>query len=128
MSIGGLQADIHGHMVMSLGPSDVTGRVQNLTIGASAVQSTAFTAVNPQSTSVDTGSTNPAIIGATHIRLCANADCFVMLTGNGYSLTSSNGLFLPSGVPEYFPVVGTMYVYVIQSAGSTGLLNVVECA
>lgn len=127
MAIGGLQDDIHGHLVMSMSPSNVPGTVQNLTIGASAVQSGLFTQVNSQSTSLDTGTLNVSIVGTTHIRLCPNVDCFIMISGAGFVLTSSNGLFMSSGTTEYFPVDALDFVYVIQSAGSAGLLNVVEC-
>jgi hypothetical protein len=126
MAIGGLQEDIHGHIVMSLSPSDVPGRVQNLAVGAAAVQSTGFIGVNPYSTSLDTGVVNPAIVGTTHIRLVSNVDCYVMITGAGFVLTASNGMLLPAGSPEYFPVDGTDFVYVIQSAVA-GTLNIVEC-
>lgn len=127
MAIGGLQDDIHGHLVMAMAPNQKVGCVQNLTIGAAAVQSANFTAINPYNRSTGAGVTNTGSIGTTHIRLCASADCFIMVGTAPFTLTATNGLFLPAGVPEYFPVDVLDFVWVIQSAGSSGNLNIVEC-
>lgn len=122
----GLQMDTHGHVVMALSPNNVPGCVQNLAIGAGSVQSAAFTVMTPYIGASDSGVIVPGPTGATHVRLVSTVDCFVMLGNAPFTVSATNGMFLPASSPEYFPVDVGDFVFVIQSTGA-GTLNIVEC-
>lgn len=81
------------------------GATQNVAVGATSTQSTAFGAATQ------------------HVRLVSNTDCYIVFGGNPTATTS--GVFLPAGVVEYFWVGGGEMVAVIQSTAA-GTLNVAE--
>lgn len=122
----GLQMDMHGHVVMSLSPNPTPGCVQNLAIGAGSVQSLSFTPLTPYNSAADAGLVVPGPAGATHVRLVATVDCWIMIGNPPFTVSSTNGMFLPASSPEYFPVDINDVVWVIQ-ATAAGTLNIVEC-
>lgn len=118
----GLRGDVSGEVVMAMRPSGV---VQNLTIGAASVVSTVFTAVNQDTTYLEsTGGPPVQPSGCTHVRLCSTTDVWVLF-GSAPVATASNAMLLPAGVVEYFAVDALDKIAGIQvSAGGT--LNISE--
>lgn len=121
--MAGLHSDVEGEVVMALRPS---GRVQNLSIGASSVQSAPFTAVNQNTSGLDTGLLTSLPTGTTHVRLVATTDCWVAFGTNPTASSTSGSILLPANSVEYFPVDTSDLIAVIQNA-SAGTLNISEC-
>lgn len=127
----GMQTDINGEVVMALRPST---RVQNLTVGASSVSSTTFLArmgsIGASAGEQDSGLGAPTIVpgpvGTSHVRLVSTVDCYISIGPSGFTVSATNGTFLPASTVEYFPVTQGDMVYVIQSSAG-GTLNLTEC-
>ncbi len=85
-----------------------SGAGQNLTIGASAVQSTA------------------APTGVYAVRLTATGNCHVSInSAAAASVAATDALLKSTDIPQLFAISPTEKVSVIQDAASTGTLNVV---
>jgi len=78
---------------------------QNVTVGVSSTQSTAF---RPQT---------------RQVRLVSDADCYIAFGASATATTSS--MLLPAGVVEYFEVHPGDLIAVIQKS-TTGNLNIAE--
>ena len=66
--------------------------------------------------------------GVQEIRLVATVDCYVLISPAGTAVTTTTGVFLPAGIPEYFIADGGALLTVISATIATGNLNVVELA
>jgi hypothetical protein len=129
MAYGGMAADINGELVLALAPNSLSGKVQQLTIGATVQTSNTFTPMQPRISNADRGLVNPAPVGTTHVRLCADTACWIMIGPNPLDHTHSaaTGMYFPPNSPEYFPVRFGDCVYVVQYGTGTGTLNITEC-
>lgn len=82
------------------------GAVQNITIGATSLQSTAVTR-------------------ASLVRLTPTVDCYVT-QGTNPTASSTTGALLMAGATEYIGIAAGEKIAVIQSSVA-GTLNMVEC-
>lgn len=87
------------------------GAVQDITLGASAVNSNAFGAQTYQ------------------VRLSATSACYYLITegseGTTVNVTTSNGSYLPANVIEYVTVTPGQKLSAIE-ASAAGTLNITE--
>jgi hypothetical protein len=79
--------------------------------------------VSTTTISYSTTQRNSSPIVAEIVRLLATTDCYILFGDSDVVVTSSTGMPLSGGAPEYFTTYGKQYIAAIQ-ASSSGVLSV----
>jgi hypothetical protein len=64
--------------------------------------------------------------GIQEVRLVSTVDAYVKISAGAIAATTTNAVFIPAGIPEYFIVHDGAYVSVIGATSTAGNLNVTE--